>query len=130
MRCGLACIVNQHQARVVTASNPSRLLHHRVPIRPQESPCEQRKIGTGKQGGAVQQVRTPKETKQCTGMLFVESIGRTGIRFCTRTIDEHRFCGDAAKPQIADPVEPIHREDLPNETAYIASEWREPPVNA
>ena len=29
----------------------------------------------------------------------------------------------AVKPQIADPGEPIHREDFPNETAYIASEW-------
>jgi hypothetical protein len=29
------------------------------------------------------------------GVLFVENIGRAGIRFCTRTIDEHRFRGDA-----------------------------------
>lgn len=30
------------------------------------------------------------------------------------------------KPQIADPAKPICREQFPNETAYIASEWRGP----
>lgn len=30
------------------------------------------------------------------------------------------------KPQIADPEKPVHREDFPNDTAYITSEWRGP----
>jgi hypothetical protein len=28
------------------------------------------------------------------------------------------------KPQIADPAKPIFREQFPEETAYIASQWR------
>jgi hypothetical protein len=28
------------------------------------------------------------------------------------------------RPQIAHPEKPIYREQFPNETAYIASEWR------
>jgi len=28
------------------------------------------------------------------------------------------------RPQIADPMKPIHLEMFPNETAYTASEWR------
>jgi hypothetical protein len=30
----------------------------------------------------------------------------------------------AVKSQIADPAKPINREQFPNETAYLASEWR------
>lgn len=31
---------------------------------------------------------------------------------------------ETVKPQIADPAKPIYREQFPDETAYIASEWR------
>lgn len=62
-----------------------------------------------------------RELMQSASVLFI--VADCGLKLEWIPMEKRFQFWKRVKPQIADPEKPIHREDFPNETAYIASEW-------
>ena len=64
---------------------------------------------------------TLRELAESDSVLFI--VADCGLKLEWIPIEKRFELWKRVKSQIADPVKPIHREDFPNETAYVVSEW-------
>jgi hypothetical protein len=51
-------------------------------------------------------------------------VADCGMKLNWVAVDDQVDFWKSVRPQIADPSQAIHLKQFPNETAYIASEWR------
>lgn len=51
-------------------------------------------------------------------------VADCGMKLNWMAVNDRFEFWKTVRPQIADPSQPIHLKQFPNETAYIASEWR------
>jgi hypothetical protein len=51
-------------------------------------------------------------------------VADSGLKLAWIPTEQRFEFWETVKPQIADPEKPIYREQFPNQTAYVASEWR------